>query len=75
MRNHCFARVINCDRSGGLLPIHTINFSLIIKAYMNKKLSLIAEGGEEHHLLCGIGGGDGSITVINFTELLTRFNI
>jgi len=45
LRNHCFARVLNCDDLGSLQRINTVNFCLIIQAYINKKLALIGEEG------------------------------
>ena len=66
---------MNYDGFGQLKKIYSINFELIIKAYLKSSNPLVEHLKNDHHLICAIGNEDGNISVLNMTEIIEKYKI
>ena len=55
MRNKCFVKLGNYDNKGVLRKIKTINFQLVIKAYIKSGSPLVGFEEDDQHLICILG--------------------
>ena len=75
LRNKCFLKLLNSTPDNILRKIKTINFELIIKAYLKDTNPLTCLNENPQNLICLIGNEDGNIEIYNINEILQKYKI